>query len=45
MLKVRLPFINDGSFMVSMSTALADREWGSESAVYRISGVFTVMGM
>ncbi|MFO7574526.1 MAG: inorganic phosphate transporter [Bacteroidales bacterium] len=27
------------TFMVAMATALADRSWGRESAVYRISGV------
>ncbi len=32
------------TFMVSMGTSLADRAWGRESAVYRISGVFTVIG-
>lgn len=32
------------TFMVSMSTALADKAWGRESAVYRISGVFAVIG-
>ena len=32
------------TFMVSMGTSLADRAWGRESAVYRISGVFTVVG-
>src|SRR5574344_2018032 len=29
-------------FMVAMGSSLADRAWGRESAVYRISGVFTV---
>lgn len=32
------------TFIVAMSTALADRAWGSESAVYRVSGVMTVIG-
>jgi hypothetical protein len=32
------------TFMVSMGTTLADRAWGRESAVYRITGVFTVIG-
>jgi hypothetical protein len=32
------------TFMVSMGTSLADRAWGRESAVYRMSGVFTVVG-
>ncbi|MDD4962253.1 MAG: inorganic phosphate transporter, partial [Candidatus Marinimicrobia bacterium] len=32
------------TFMVSMGTSLADRAWGRESAVYRIAGVFTVIG-
>ena len=32
------------TFMVAMGTSLADRAWGRESAVYRISGVFTVIG-
>jgi phosphate/sulfate permease len=31
------------TFMVAMSTAFADRSWGRESAVYRISGVVTVI--
>jgi len=32
------------TFMVAMGTSLADNSWGRESAVYRISGVFTVIG-
>lgn len=32
------------TFMVAMGTSLADRAWGRDSAVYRISGVFTVIG-
>jgi len=32
------------TFMVAMGTSLADRAWGRESAVYRISGVFAVVG-
>jgi len=31
------------TFMVAMSSSLADRAWGRESAVYRISGVLTVI--
>ncbi len=31
------------SFMVAMGSSLADRAWDRESAVYRISGVFTVI--
>ncbi len=30
-------------FMVAMGTSLADRAWGRESAVYRITGVMTVI--
>jgi phosphate/sulfate permease len=32
------------TFMVAMGTSLSDRAWGRESAVYRISGVITVIG-
>lgn len=32
------------TFIVAMSTALPDRAWGRESAVYRVSGVLTVVG-
>ncbi|WP_167616223.1 inorganic phosphate transporter [Maribellus sediminis] len=32
------------TFMVAMGTSLADRAWDRESAVYRISGVFSVIG-
>jgi phosphate/sulfate permease len=32
------------TFMVAMGTSLADRAWGRESAVYRVTGVFTVIG-
>jgi phosphate/sulfate permease len=32
------------TFMVAMGTSLADRAWGRESAVYRITGVVTVIG-
>jgi len=32
------------TFMVSMGTSLADRAWNRESAVYRITGVITVIG-
>lgn len=31
------------TFMVAMGTSLADRAWGRENAVYRITGVFTVI--
>lgn len=31
-------------FMVAMGTSLADQAWGRESAVYRVSGVLTVIG-
>jgi phosphate/sulfate permease len=32
------------TFMVAMGTSLADGAWGRDSAVYRISGVLTVIG-
>ncbi|MEN8118700.1 MAG: inorganic phosphate transporter [Bacteroidota bacterium] len=32
------------TFMVAMGTSLADGAWGRESAVYRVSGVMTVIG-
>ncbi len=32
------------TFMVAMGTSLSDRAWGRESAVYRISGVLSVIG-
>ena len=32
------------TFMVAMGTSLADRAWGSESAVYRVAGVINVIG-
>ena len=32
------------TFMVSMGTSLADQAWGRESAVYRVTGVMTVIG-
>lgn len=32
------------TFMVAMGTSLSDKAWDRESAVYRISGVFTVIG-
>jgi phosphate/sulfate permease len=32
------------TFMVAMGTSLSDLAWGRESAVYRIAGVFTVIG-
>ncbi|MEA2041123.1 MAG: inorganic phosphate transporter [Bacteroidota bacterium] len=31
------------TFMVAMGTSLADKAWGRESAVYRVSGVVTVI--
>ncbi len=31
------------TFMVAMSSSFADRAWGRESAVYRVSGVLTVI--
>lgn len=31
------------TFMVAMGTSLADRAWGRESAVYRVSGVLNVI--
>lgn len=30
--------------MVAMGTSLADRAWGRESAVFRITGVISVIG-
>lgn len=32
------------TFMVAMGTSLSDKAWGRDSAVYRISGVFAVIG-
>ncbi len=32
------------TFMVAMGTSLADRAWGRESAVYRVTGVLAVIG-
>lgn len=32
------------TFMVAMGTSLADQAWGRESAVYRITGVLSVIG-
>ena len=32
------------TFMVSMGTSLSDQAWGRESAVYRVTGVLTVIG-
>jgi phosphate/sulfate permease len=32
------------TFMVSMGTSLTDQAWGRESAVYRVTGVMTVIG-
>lgn len=31
------------TFMVAMGSSLSDKAWGRESAVYRVSGVFTVI--
>ncbi|MCF8713208.1 inorganic phosphate transporter [Joostella atrarenae] len=32
------------SFMVAMGSSLSDKAWGRESAVYRVAGVFNVIG-
>lgn len=32
------------TFMVAMATSLSDKSWGRESAVYRITGVLSVIG-
>ena len=32
------------TFMVAMGSSLADRAWSRESAVFRITGVLTVIG-
>lgn len=32
------------TFMVAMGSSLADRAWGRESAVFRVTGVFSVIG-
>ncbi|MGD9075299.1 MAG: inorganic phosphate transporter [Desulfobacteraceae bacterium] len=32
------------TFMVAMGTSLSDQAWGRESAVYRVTGVITVVG-
>ncbi len=32
------------TFMVAMGTSLADKAWGRDSAVYRVSGVVSVIG-
>ena len=32
------------TFMVAMGTSLSDQAWGRESAVYRVAGVFAVIG-
>jgi predicted transcriptional regulator len=32
------------TFMVAMGTSFSDRAWGRDSAVYRVSGVLTVIG-
>lgn len=32
------------TFMVAMGTSLADKAWGNDSAVYRITGVISVIG-
>lgn len=42
---LKLPFSTTYvTFMVAMGTSLADRAWGRESAVYRITGVLSVIG-
>ncbi|MCK5135092.1 MAG: inorganic phosphate transporter [Bacteroidales bacterium] len=42
---IRLPLSTTYvTFMVAMGTSLADGAWGRESAVYRITGVLTVIG-
>ena len=42
---LKLPFSTTYvSCMVSMGSSLADRAWGRESAVYRITGVMSVIG-
>ena len=42
---LRLPLsTTDVAFMVAMGSSLADRAWGRESAVYRITGVLSVIG-
>lgn len=43
--KLKLPLSTTYvSFMVLMGTSLADKAWNRDSAVYRVSGVFTVIG-
>jgi phosphate/sulfate permease len=32
------------TFMVAMGSSLADRAWGTESAVYRVAGVLNIIG-
>jgi len=32
------------TFMVAMGSSFSDRAWGRDSAVYRVTGVFTVIG-
>ena len=32
------------TFMVAMGSSFSDRAWGRESAVYRVTGVLTVIG-
>lgn len=32
------------AFMVAMGSSLADKAWGRDSAVYRVTGVFSVIG-
>ena len=32
------------TFMVAMGTSFSDRAWGRETAVYRVTGVLTVIG-
>ena len=40
---LKLPLSTYVTFMVAMGSSLADRAWGRETAVYRISGVMTVV--
>ena len=41
---LKLPLSTTVAFMVAMGSSLADRAWGRESAVYRITGVLSVIG-
>lgn len=43
---LKLPFSTTFiTFMVAMGTSFSDKAWGRESAVYRISGVLSVIGL